>query len=80
MMTKSTPALSTQMPIYVQHLKYISHIFRLPYTSNIIKMLFAKPTRKYVHDPWLKIAELHGVSVDQVKKLTQSRRKFIEVV
>ena len=75
-MKKSTLSNS----IYVQRLKYISHIFRLPNTSNTMKMLFAKPTRKYVHDPWLKIAELLGVSVDQAKKLTQSRRKFIEVV
>ena len=66
--------------IYAQHLRYIAHICRLPNTSITKKMLFAKPTRKYVRDPWLKISELLGVSVDQAKRLTQSRREFAELV
>ena len=43
-------------------------------------MLFAKPTKRFYRDPWLKAADLLGVSADQAKRLTQSRREFAELV
>ena len=66
--------------IYSQHLKYIAHVCRGPNTSITKIMLFAKPTRRYYRNPWLKIAELLGITADQAKRLTQSRGEFAELV
>ena len=66
--------------IHQQYLKYIAHICRSPNTAITKKMLFAKPIKTYYRDPWLKIAELLGVSTDQAKRLTQSRGEFAELV
>ena len=66
--------------VYSQYLKYIAHICRLPNTSIPKKLLFAKPSRKYSRDIWIKISELLGVSAEQAKKLTQSRCGFAELV
>ena len=66
--------------IYSQHLKYIAHICRAENTAITKKMLFAKPTKRFYRDPWLKAADLLGVSADQAKRLTQSRREFAELV
>ena len=66
--------------IYTQHLKYIAHVCRSPNTSITKIMLFAKPTRRYYRDPWLKIANLLGITADQAKRLTQSRGEFAELV
>ena len=41
--------------IYTHYLKYIAHICRLPNTAIPKKLLFAKPSRRYYRDPWLKI-------------------------
>ena len=43
-------------------------------------VLFANSNKRFYRDPWLKISELLGVSVDQAKRLTQSRTNFIELV
>ena len=66
--------------IHTQHLKYIAHVCRGPNTSITNIMLFAKPTKKYYRHPWLKVAELLGVTVAQAKRLTQSRDEFAELV
>ena len=66
--------------IYSQHLKYIAHVCRAENTAITKKMLFAKPTKRFYRDPWLKAADLLGVSADQAKRLTQSRREFAELV
>ena len=66
--------------IYSQHLKYIARVCRGPNTSITKIMLFAKPTRRYYRNPWLKIAELLGITADQAKRLTQSRGEFAELV
>ena len=66
--------------IYSQHLKYIAHVCRGPNTLITKIMLFAKPTRRYYRNPWLKIAELLGITADQAKRLTQSRGEFAELV
>ena len=60
--------------IYSQHLKHIAHICRAENTAITKKMLFAKPTKRFYRDPWLKAADLLGVSADQAKRLTQSRK------
>ena len=66
--------------IYSQYLKYIGHVCRDENTSLTKIMLFAKPQRKFHRNPWIKIAELLGVSIDQAKRLTQSRKEFAEVI
>ena len=66
--------------IHTQHLKYIAHVCRGPNTSITKIMLFAKPTRRYYRDPWLKIAELLGITADQAKRSTQSRGEFAKLV
>ena len=65
--------------IYSHHLKYIAHVYRAENTAITKKLLFALSLRFY-RNPWLKIADLLGVSVDQVKRLTQSRNEFAELV
>ena len=62
--------------IQAQYLKYIAHICRSPNTSIPKKILFSKSNHKYYRDPWIKISDLLGVSVEQAKKLTQSRCEF----
>ena len=62
--------------IYEKHLRYIGHIFRLPNTAIVKKLMFAKPTRRYYRNPWLKIAELLGVDEEQAKRVTQNRKEF----
>jgi len=66
--------------IYSQYLQYTAHICRAENTAITKKLLFAKPSKKYYRDPWLKIADLLGVSVDQAKRMTQSRSEFAELV
>ena len=62
--------------VYEQHIRYIGHICRLPNTSTAKKLLFAKPSRRYYRNPWIKIAELLGVDEDQAKRVTQNRKEF----
>ena len=66
--------------IYLHHLKYIAHVCRAESTAITKKLLFAKPSKSFYRNPWLKIADLLGVSVEQVKQLTQSRSEFAELV
>ena len=66
--------------IYLHHLKYIAHACRAENTAITKKLLFAKPSKRFYRNPWLKIADLLGVSVEQVKRLTQSRSEFAELV
>ena len=39
------------------------------------KLLFAKAAKKYFRDPWLQIAGILGVSVEQAKKETQNKHQ-----
>ena len=66
--------------IYSQYLKYISQVSRTENTALTKKILFTKSCKRFYRDPWLKISELLGVSVDQTKQLTQSRSDFFELV
>ena len=66
--------------IYTQYLKYIGHICRASNNSIPKKILFATPTRPYYRNVWIKISEMLGVSEDQVKRLTQSRHEFAELI
>ena len=66
--------------IHSQYVKYIAHICRGENTTLKKIMLFAKPQKRYYRDPWIKIAELLGVSIDQAKRITQSRKEFAELV
>ena len=63
-----------------QYLKYIGHVCRLDNFCIAKVMLFAEPTRRYYRDPWIKISKLLGLSIEQCKKLTQSRAKFAGLV
>lgn len=66
--------------IYAQHMKYIGHVCRAENTSITKRMLFAKPTRRYYRDPWIKISELLQIPIEQVKKMTQSKAQFAKLV
>ena len=61
--------------VYAQYLRYTGHICRMPNTSLVKKMMFATPERRY-RNPWLKISELLGVTIEQAKRVTQSRDEF----
>ena len=63
-----------------QYLKYVGHICRLDNFCLAKVMLFAEPTRSHYRDPWLKISRLMDVSVQQAKKMTQSRAEFAGLV
>ena len=66
--------------IHAQYLRYIAHVCRQENSSITKKLLFAKASKKYFRDPWLKIAGILGVSVEQAKKETQNKHKFAELV
>ena len=66
--------------IYSQYLKYIGHICRAENTSLTKIMLFARPQKRFYRNPWIKISELLGVSIDQAKRMTQSRKEFAELI
>ena len=66
--------------IFSQHLKFIAHTSRCPNTASKKKRLFAKPSRKYYRDDWLKIGELLGVTPEQAKRMTQARGELAELV
>ena len=66
--------------INAQYLKYIGHVCRAENTAIIKKMLFAKATKAYYRDPWIKISNLLGVTIEQAKRATQSRKEFVELV
>ena len=57
-----------------QYLEYIRHICRAENLQLNKKLLFAKATKAYYRDPWIKIFILFGVTIDQVKRSTQSRK------
>ena len=59
-----------------QYVKYIAHVSRMDNNGIPKKMFFVASQRRYHRDPWIKIAELLGVSPDQAKRITQSRKEF----
>ena len=63
-----------------QYLKYIGHICRCPNTVLTKKMLFAKSWRPYKRDPWINIAKLLNVSIEQAKGSTQDKSGFDALV
>ena len=42
--------------------------------------MFVRSTKAYYRDPWIKISGMLGVTMEQVKRVTQSRNKFAELV
>ena len=62
--------------VYAQYLRYTGHICRMPNTSLVKKMMFSTPERRYYRNPWLKISELLGVTVEQAKRVYKSRDEF----
>ena len=55
-----------------QYLKYIGHVCRLENFCLAKVMLFTEPARRYFRDPWIKISNLLGLSIEQCKNLTSS--------
>lgn len=51
-----------------QYLNYIGHVCRCPGTTLAKKTLFAKSKRQYQRDPWINIAKLINVSIEQAKR------------
>ena len=66
--------------INAQHLRYVAHVCRSENTCLTKKMLFAKPRRNNVRDPWLMYSDMLSISTEQAKKLTQSRSDFAEMI
>ena len=66
--------------IDAQYLKYIGHVCRAENNAYTKKMVFAKATRRNYRDPWIKISNLLGVTIEQDKRVTQSRKKFAELI
>ena len=62
--------------IYCQYLKYLDRTCRAENTSLTKTPLFAKPEKKYYHDPFGDVYGLLGVSSDQAKRATQSHNEF----
>lgn len=76
-LTKTSPLRNY---ITEQYLRYTGHICRAE-NYNLPKiMLFAEPTQPYYRDPWVKIAQMLGTSIDQAKRTTQDRAKFAGMV
>ena len=44
------------------------------------RLLFATATKKYCRDPWLKVVDILGVSIEQAKKGMQNKHKFAELI
>ena len=63
-----------------QYVKYIGHVCRLDNYCLAKKMMFAVPTQRYYRDPWAKISEMLDVSVNQTKRMTQSRSEFAGLI
>ena len=63
-----------------QYLKYIDHVCRCPNTTLTKKMLFAKSRRPYKRGPWINIAKLSNVSIEQAKSFTQHKSGFAALV
>ena len=62
------------------YLKYIGHVCRAENTAITKKIMFARSTKAYYRDPWIKISAMLGVTMEQAKRVTQSRNKFAELV
>ena len=73
-----TPSLKNF--VYMQHLKYLGHVCRSENNEMTKIMLFAEATKKYYRDPWIKIANILGVSVEQAKRTTQSKTDFTGLI
>ena len=63
-----------------QYLKYIGHVCRCPNTTLTKKMLFAKSRRLYKRDPWINIAKLSNIAIEQAKSFTQDNSGFAALV
>ena len=74
---KTTPLRDS---INNQYLKYVGHVSRMPNDAIPKQLLFAIPQLSHYRDPWLKIASMLDLPSEQVKKLTQSRNRFSELV
>ena len=63
-----------------QYLKYIGHVCCCPNTTPTKKMLFANSRRPYKRGPWINIAKLSNVSIEQTKSFTQDKSGFAALV
>ena len=62
------------------YLTHIDHVCRCPNTTLTKKMLFAKSKRPYKRGPWINIAKLSNVSIEQAKSFTQHKSGFAALV
>ena len=75
-----TKCIPLQSVIRSQYLKYIGHVCRYSNTMMTKKMLFAIPKRPYYRDPWINIAKMLNVSIEQAKRSTQLKAGFAALV
>ena len=61
-------------------MNYIDHVCRCPNTTLTKKMLFANSRCLYKRDPWINIAKLSNVAIEQAKSLTQDNSGFAALV
>ena len=66
--------------INAQRLKYIGHVCRMSNNAIPKKLLFATPQRSHYRDPWIKLSELMEMSPEQLKRETQSRNRYSELL
>ena len=78
---KITKTTSIKQFANEQYLKYIGHVCRKPNNCLTKLSLFFTPKAKYYRDPWINIAKLMGnISIEQAKKETQDRGRFIRLM
>ena len=58
----------------------LRNMTRCPNTTLTKKMLFAKSRRPYKRGPWINIAKLSNVSIEQAKSFTQHKSGFAALV
>ena len=63
-----------------RRIKYIAHIARRDGTNLSKRALFMVPTKKYVRDPWIDIANELNVDITQAKRETQNRKNFTRLL
>ena len=63
-----------------QRMRYYGHVCRRDNLSITKRMMFAKPKKLYYRDPWKKLSSYTGIEVDQLLRMTQSRKQYKDVI
>ena len=66
--------------ILAQRMRYYGHVCRRDNLSITKRIMFAKPKKLYYRDPWKKLSSHIGIEVDQLLRMTQSRKQYKDVI